>query len=45
LDGCKKRAAARRSLCISNGGRPDPNEPDEWTWNDIPRDALPGDDF
>jgi len=39
--GCKDRASDRRNLCIRNGGRPDPNEPDEYTWNDIPRD-IPG---
>lgn len=36
---CKDRASARRDLCIRNGGRPDPNEPDEYDWRDIPRDA------
>jgi hypothetical protein len=35
---CKDRAADRRNLCIRNGGKPDPNEADEFGWHDIPRD-------
>jgi hypothetical protein len=33
---CKDRADERYSLCVRNGGRPDPNEPREFDWNDIP---------
>ena len=32
--GCIDRAAARRDLCIRNGGRPDPDEPLEWSDRD-----------
>lgn len=35
---CTDRARDRHNLCIRNGGRPDPNEPDQYTWNDLPRD-------
>jgi hypothetical protein len=35
---CTDRARDRHNLCKRNGGRPDPNEPDEYTFNDIPRD-------
>ncbi len=35
---CNDRASDRRNLCIRNGGTPDPNEPDQYTWNDLPRD-------
>lgn len=35
---CKDRARDRHNLCIQNGDRPDPNEPDEYDWNDIPKD-------
>ena len=31
VNACKERASDRRTLCIRNGGRPDPEEPDEWT--------------
>jgi hypothetical protein len=37
---CKRCAADRRKLCYKNKG-PDPNEPDEWSQDDIPRD-VPG---
>jgi hypothetical protein len=39
---CKERANDRLSLCIRNGGRPDPNEPPEYSWQDIPRDSPGG---
>lgn len=37
-NGCRDRARDRHNLCIRNGGKPDPNEPDEYSFNDIPRD-------
>jgi hypothetical protein len=37
---CKTRAADRRNLCYGNKG-PHPEEPDEWSQDDIPRD-VPG---
>jgi RHS repeat-associated protein len=37
---CKSRAADRRNLCHGNKG-PHPEEPDEWSQDDIPRD-VPG---
>jgi hypothetical protein len=39
---CTERANDRRSLCIRNGGKPDPNEPPEYSWQDIPRDSPGG---
>jgi hypothetical protein len=36
--GCTDRARYRHNLCVRNGGKPDPNEPDPYGWNDIPRD-------
>lgn len=33
---CKERASARRDKCIRNGGRPDPDEPLEYDFRDIP---------
>jgi hypothetical protein len=39
---CRERANDRLSLCIRNGGRPDPNEPPEYSWQDIPRDSPGG---
>lgn len=33
---CKTRASDRRNLCIRNGGKPNPDEPDEYDWKDIP---------
>jgi RHS repeat-associated protein len=33
--GCRDRAATRRDLCIRNGGRPSPTEPNEWSLSDI----------
>jgi hypothetical protein len=33
---CKERASMRRDLCVRNGGRPDPAEPREYDWRDIP---------
>jgi hypothetical protein len=39
---CKERANDRLSLCIRNGGKPDPNEPPEYGWQDIPRDSPGG---
>ena len=35
---CTDRARDRHNLCVRNGGEPDPNEPDQYTWNDLPRD-------
>jgi hypothetical protein len=35
---CTDRANHRHNLCVRNGGKPDPNEPDEYDFNDIPRD-------
>jgi RHS repeat-associated protein len=37
---CKTRAADRRNLCRGNNG-PHPDEPDEWSQDDIPTD-VPG---
>jgi hypothetical protein len=35
---CKDRASDRRTLCIRNGGTPDPNEPPEYSpFRDYPR--------
>jgi hypothetical protein len=39
-DACRARAADRRNLCVRNGGRPDPDEPPEFDWNDIPGDPA-----
>jgi hypothetical protein len=33
---CKDRASNRRNLCVRNGGQPDPAEPPEYDWRDIP---------
>jgi hypothetical protein len=33
---CEVRATKRLELCYANGGTPDPDEPDEYFWNDIP---------
>ena len=35
VSGCQERAAIRRNMCVSNGGSPHPNEPPEWSANDI----------
>jgi hypothetical protein len=35
--GCLRRAAIRHDLCFRNGGRPDPDEPDEWSEADMER--------
>ena len=32
---CSDRARDRFTLCIKNGGKPDPNEPDEWSERDL----------
>jgi RHS repeat-associated protein len=37
---CEARANDRYKLCQRNGGRPDPNEPPEYDWRDIPRDEV-----
>jgi hypothetical protein len=37
-DACRVRATDRMRLCYRNGGTPDPNEPPEYDWKDIPRD-------
>jgi RHS repeat-associated protein len=35
---CQDRARYRMQLCVANGGRPDPNEPPEWSpFRDYPR--------
>jgi hypothetical protein len=36
---CQERANDRHNLCYRNGGKPDPNEPPEYGWQDIPRDS------
>lgn len=33
--GCKDRAMTRYVMCLENGGIPDPNEPDEWSEDDM----------
>jgi hypothetical protein len=38
-DACRARANDRHKLCYRNGGKPDPNEPPEYGWQDIPRDS------
>lgn len=38
---CKARAADRYRLCTRNKGQPDPEEPGEWSQDDIPND-VPG---
>jgi len=40
LDACYKKANARHDLCVRNGGRPDPEEPDEYGLQDIPNDPA-----
>jgi hypothetical protein len=40
LDACNKRANARHNLCVSNGGKPRPDEPDEFGLQDIPNDPA-----
>ena len=37
---CEARANDRLKLCYRNGGNPDPNEPEEYDWKDIPRDSA-----
>jgi RHS repeat-associated protein len=37
---CETRAGDRMRLCFRNKGRPDPNEPPEFWWNDIPNDPA-----
>lgn len=37
---CQARADDRLSLCYGNGGMPDPQEPAEYDWRDIPRDPA-----
>jgi RHS repeat-associated protein len=38
VSACKVRAADRRSMCIANGGKPNPAEPPEWSpFRDFPR--------
>lgn len=35
---CRTRAADRRNLCVANGGKPNPNEPPEYSpFRDYPR--------
>src|SRR5262249_22980698 len=36
---CEARANQRLSLCQGNGGKPHPQEPEEYSWQDIPRDS------
>jgi RHS repeat-associated protein len=38
---CKDRAADRRGLCTKNKGAPNPQEPPEWSLDDVPTD-IPG---
>jgi RHS repeat-associated protein len=38
--GCQARANDRLRLCNRNGGKPDPSEPPEYDWRDIPRDPA-----
>ena len=37
---CQDRANDRFTLCQKKGDKPDPNEPPEYGWNDIPRDPA-----
>jgi hypothetical protein len=39
-DACRARATDRLKLCYRNGLTPDPDEPSEYDWNDIPRDPA-----
>jgi hypothetical protein len=39
-DACRARANDRLKRCYRNGGTPDPDEPEEYGWNDIPRDPA-----
>jgi hypothetical protein len=39
-DACRVRATDRLRLCLRNGGKPDPDEPPEFDWNDIPGDPA-----
>ncbi len=38
VQACRARADDRYTLCLRNDGRPDPEEPGEFGWKDIPRD-------
>jgi hypothetical protein len=40
LDACYERANARHRLCVGNGGKPNPNEPEEYGLQDIPNDPA-----
>jgi hypothetical protein len=40
LDACYERANYRHRLCVGNGGKPNPNEPDEYGLQDIPNDPA-----
>ena len=35
VSGCLQRASIRRDMCIRNGGKPHPDEPPEWSVDDI----------
>lgn len=35
VQGCLQRAAIRRDMCVRNGGAPHPDEPPEWSTDDI----------
>jgi hypothetical protein len=39
-DACRARANDRLRLCYRNGYNPDPEEPDEYGWMDIPKDPA-----
>jgi hypothetical protein len=39
---CQQRSNDRHNLCVRNGGKPDPNEPAEYGWQDIPLDSPGG---
>lgn len=40
VNACKNRATDRMRLCHRHGGTPDPEEPAEFSWYDIPRDPA-----
>jgi hypothetical protein len=40
LNACYERANYRHNLCVGNGGKPNPNEPNEYGPRDIPNDPA-----
>jgi hypothetical protein len=40
LKACYERANDRHNLCVGNGGKPNPNEPNEYGPRDIPNDPA-----